>query len=318
MKKVLFLVNAVSGRPSGKTIQERIVSELNGMRVRDHCDTVFTDVTIAEQVKNLSACYETVVVVGGDGTIHQAVQGIVGLENKPKLGIIPTGTGNDLARSLGIFSFFKSHGLRALLELILEGKTTTIDVVGLGGRHLFINYFGMGNDARISNRFNRIRFRPYFPNGTPILFHKVLYGVLGLTKGFYRIPFDVELTYRDGSFATNTLALSGGVCEIVMTNVKTYAGGDLLSSRCRMDDGKFEVTVVSNIRQWLMLHATRLFKKPLDGFCSRLIQFQTDELEIAFKGDTFYQIDGETLDGLPAGKKHWMVRVESRIDMIVP
>ena len=318
MKHVLFLINAVSGRPSGKRIQERIVSELNGMLARDRYDTVFTDAMIVEQARKLSVHYETVVVAGGDGTIHQAVQGIAGLEPKPKMGIIPTGTGNDLARSLGIFSFFKSYGLRALLRLILQGKTTTIDLIGLGDKSLFTNYFGMGNDARISNRFNRIRFRPYFPNGTPVVFNKFLYAILGLTKGFYSIPFDVELTYKDGSSATHRLALPGGVYEIVVTNAKTYAGGDLLSSRCRMDDGKFEVTVVSDIRQWLMLHATRLFKKPLDVFCNRLIQFQTGELEIAFDGDTFYQIDGETLDGLPGEKKRLMVRVASNIDMIIP
>ena len=120
MKKALFLINAVTGRPAGKTIKESIVSELKGVLARDHYDTVFTEANIVGQIRNIAHDYETVVVVGGDGTMHQVVQGIVGLKNKPKAGIIPTGTGNDLARSLGILSFFKSHGLHALLELILD------------------------------------------------------------------------------------------------------------------------------------------------------------------------------------------------------
>lgn len=318
MKKVLFLINAFSGRPSGQTMKDRIDSDLDGMLHRDHYDAVYTEANSAGQVKDAATRYETVVVVGGDGTIHQTVQGIAGLANKPKVGIIPTGTGNDLARSLGIFSFYQSHGLRALLELLLEGRTIRVDIVGLGDRCLFTNYFGIGNDARISNRFNRIRLGPFSPNGTPVVLNKFLYGVLGLTKGFYRIPFDVELTYRNGPSTNSTLALPRGICGIVISNVQSYAGGDWLSSTCRMDDGKFEVTVIASIRQWVMLHMTRFYRKPLNRCCSRLIQFQTDELEMAFKGDTYFQIDGETFDGFSEEMKRLMVRVVSRIEMIVP
>lgn len=318
MKKALFLVNAVSGRQAGKKIKESIISELNGVLARDNYDIVFTEMNIAGQIKNVSPDYETVVVVGGDGTIHQVVQGIAGLENKPKVGIIPTGTGNDLARSLGILSLFKSHGLRALLELILEGKTINIDIISLNGKYFFANYFGVGNDAKISNCFNRIRLRPYFTNGFPIIFNKVLYGFLSLTNGFYRIPFDVELKYRKEKSITKSLTVPSGICGIIITNIKTYAGGDLLSSKCMMDDGKFEVSVISSIWQWLMLHVTRFPRKPLNIFCSKLIQFQTDKLEMAFTGNTFFQIDGETLDSFPEGKKRLMVRIESHIEMIVP
>ncbi|NOQ86098.1 MAG: hypothetical protein GQ554_04360 [Deltaproteobacteria bacterium] len=318
MKKALFLVNAVSGRPAGKKIKENIIAELNGVLARDNYDIVFTEANIAGQIKNVSPDYETVVVVGGDGTIHQVVQGIVGLKSKPKVGIIPTGTGNDLARSLGILSFFKSHGLRALLELILEGKTINIDIISLGDKYLFTNYFGIGNDAKISNYFNRIRLRPFFPNGYPLIFNKVLYGVLGLTNGFYTIPFDVELKYRKEQSITKELTVPSGICGIIITNIKTYAGGDLLSSKCIMDDGKFEVTIISSIWQWLTLHVTRFLRKPLNVFCPKMIQFQTDKLEMVFTGNTFFQIDGETLDSFPEERKRLMVRVESHMEMIVP
>ena len=91
-----------------------------------------------------------------------------------------------------------------------------------------------------------------------------------------------------------------------------------MSSKCRMDDGKFEVTVISSIWQWLMLHVTRFLRKPLNIICSQLIQFQTDMLEMEFRGNTFLQIDGETLDSFPEERKRLMVRVESHIEMIVP
>jgi YegS/Rv2252/BmrU family lipid kinase len=317
MRKFLFLVNAFSGGPAGKKIKESILSELSGMLARDEYDIEFTEVDIARQVKDASPGYETVVVVGGDGTIHQAVQGIVGLGNKPKVGIIPTGTGNDLARSLGILPFFKSHGLRALLELILKGKTTQIDIISLNGKYFFTNYFSMGNDAKISNYFNRVRVIPFLRSRILIPFNKALYGIIGLTKGFYKIPFDIELKYRSGQSTTEMLTVHGGTCEVILTNAKTYAAGALLSSKCRMDDGKFEVTVISSTWQWIMMHFTRFSKRPLNVLCPKLIQFQTDMLEMTFTGDTFYQIDGEIPDAFPEGKKSLIVRIESHIEMII-
>jgi hypothetical protein len=49
-----------------------------------------------------------------------------------------------------------------------------------------------------------------------------------------------------------------------------------------------------------------------------MIQFQTDKLEMVFTGNTFFQIDGETLDSFPEERKRLMVRVESHMEMIVP
>ena len=318
MKKALFLVNSFSGRPSGKKMKKRIISELNGVLDWNRYDIEFTEADITGQIKEVSPGYETVVVVGGDGTIHQVVQGIVGLGNKPKVGIIPTGTGNDLARSLGILRFFKSHGLRALLELILEGKTIHIDIVVLGDNLFFTNYFGMGNDAKISNCFNRVRLKSFFRSGCSIPLNKALYFVIGLKNGFYRIPFDIELKYRSGKSTTEKIALPSDICGVILTNVRTYAGGALLSSRCRMDDGKFEVTVISSRWQWLMMHFTRFLKRPLNIICPKLIHFQTDILEVAFTGDTFYQIDGEIFDDFPDGKKSLIMHVGSHIGMVVP
>jgi excinuclease UvrABC helicase subunit UvrB len=85
-----------------------------------------------------------------------------------------------------------------------------------------------------------------------------------------------------------------------------------------MDDGKFEVTIISSIWQWLTLHVTRFLRKPLNVFCPKMIQFQTDKLEMVFTGNTFFQIDGETLDSFPEERKRLMVRVESHMEMIVP
>jgi len=318
MKKVLFLVNPVSGGVGGRRIKERILSELQGMLPRNQYSVEDTKVDCAQQARDACPEYETVVAIGGDGTLHQVVQGIADVEQRPKVGIIPIGTGNDLAASLGIVDFFKSYGLHALLELILKGKTIPLDVITLNGTYVFTNYFGMGNDAKISNDFNKLRLTRFFPKESSVSINKIFYSILGLGGGFYRIPFDIELRYRKEQCLTETMKVPRGVNEVLITNLKSYAGGACVSSKSSMDDGKFEVTIITNAWQWLVLHLTRFLKRPLDNCYPKLVQFQTDVLEIAFQGTTFYQIDGEVLGGLPEGRKHLIFQTALPLAMVVP
>ena len=164
MKKALFLINPVSGKLSGQSLKDCIVTELNGVLDRGSYDIDYSEKDIEKQCKNILSNYEIVVVAGGDGTISQIVKVITRLEKKPKLGIIPIGTGNDLANSIGILHLYKSQGLGALLKMILKCKVMRMDVLSLGNKFMFTNYFGIGNDAKISNDFDRLRHMPVFRN----------------------------------------------------------------------------------------------------------------------------------------------------------
>ncbi len=124
MKKAFFLINPVSGKLTGHSLKDYILSELSGVLDRGSFDIEYSERDIEKQCNNKLSNYEIVVVAGGDGTISQVVKVITGLENKPKLGIIPIGTGNDLANSLGILHLYKSQGLGVLLKTILRRKVT--------------------------------------------------------------------------------------------------------------------------------------------------------------------------------------------------
>ncbi len=317
MEKVLFLINPVSGKLAGQSLKNCIVSELNGVLDRGSYDIEYSARAIEKQCKNLLSNYEIVVVAGGDGTISQIVKVIVGLEKKPKLGIIPIGTGNDLANSVGILHLYKSQGLGALLKMILRCKVVKIDILGLGNKFIFLNYLGIGNDAKISCDFDRLRYTPVFRNICSCFLSKGFYGLLALKNIFYRIPFDVEIRYENEHSTTEVISLNKGLREIVITNTKIYAGM-VLSSKCRVDDGKFEVTVIRGIWEWIQLFFAMLFKKPLDTITRNLMQFQTDRLELNFTGDTFCQVDGEKYDSFSEGKKKLSVNVVSSCEIVVP
>ena len=318
MKKILFLINPVSGKLVGQSLNDCIISELSGVIERDHYDIEYSEKDIERQCKNLLSKYEIVVVASGDGTISQVVKVIARLEKKPKLGIIPIGTGNDLANSVGVLHVYKSQGLGALLRMILKHKIAKLDILSLDNNFLFTNYLGIGSDAKISIDFNRLRCKPVFRKICRCISNKAFYGLLILKNIFYRVPFDIKINYQNEHSKTESITINKGLCEILITNTKVYAGGVELSSSCRMDDGKFEVTVIRGMWEWIQLFFALLLKKPLDTITQNLMQFQTDRLELNFTGDTFCQVDGDKYDSLSKGEKKLLVTIVSSCEMIVP
>ena len=317
MKKILFLINPVSGKLTGRSLKECVISELNGVLDRGSYDIEYSAREIEKQCNNHLSNYEIVVVAGGDGTISQIVKVIAGLEKMPKLGIIPIGSGNDLAKSVGVLHLYKSQGLGALLKMILRCKVVKMDILGLSNKFIFLNYLGIGNDAKISCDFDRLRYMMVFRNICSCVSYKAIYGILALKNIFYRIPFDVEIRYKNEQSTTEVIPLNKGIREIVITNTKIYAGMKL-SSKCRMGDGKFEVTVIRGMWEWIHLFFALLLKKPLDTITQNLMQFQTDRLELNFTGDTFCQVDGDKYDRFSKGEKKLLVTVVSSCEMIVP
>jgi YegS/Rv2252/BmrU family lipid kinase len=318
MKKALFLINPVSGKLIGQSLKDCIVSELSGVLDRGSFDIEYSEKDIEKQCNNYLSNYEIVVVAGGDGTISQVVKIITRLEKKPKLGIIPIGTGNDLANSLGILHLYKSQGLGALLKMILRCNVAIMDILSLDNNFIFTNYLGIGSDAKISVDFNRLRHKPVFRKICRCISNKAFYGLLVLKNIFYRIPFDIEISYQNEHSKNESITINNGLCEILISNTNIYAGGVELSSKCRMDDGKFEVTVIRGTWEWIHLFFALLFKKPLDTITRNIVQFQTDKLELNFTGDSFYQVDGEKYDGFSKREKMVFVHVESSCEVIVP
>jgi len=318
MKKILFLINPVSGKQAGQSLKDRIISELEGVLDRGRFDIEYSARDIEKQCNNYLSNYEIVVVAGGDGTISQIVKVIAGLEKKPKLGIIPIGTGNDLANSVGILHLYKSQGLGELLKMILRRKVVEMDILSLGNKFIFLNYLGIGNDAKISCDFNRLRYIPFFRYICSCISNKGFYGLLALKNIFYRIPFDINIGYQNELSETETITINKGSCEILITNTKMYAGGVEISSKCRIDDGKFEVTVIQGMWEWIYLFFALLCNKPFDTITRNLMHFQTDRLELNFTGDTFCQIDGDKYDSFAKGEQRLLVNVVSSCEMIVP
>ncbi len=315
MKKLLFLINPVSGKTEGQKVTERIHSILSRYLSRNQYDIVFTEPDIKDQLAGISPHYETLVVAGGDGTLSNLVHAMVTLGRKHKIGMIPLGTGNDFARSLGLMT---AEGLETHVNTVLKGNAKQVDVLEVNNRYTCINYFGMGNDAGILSDFEEIRKDVSNQYLFRMGMGKLVYAFAGARHLNDKIPPGAAISCRSHNNEEIQLNLNSEIRAILISNITSYGGGTSPSSMAQTDDGLFEVTVIKNIKEWAFLHLARFTGKPANIICPGIKQFQTDRAEVLLPEETFCQVDGEIIEGLSEKAKKFTIRIKSQVDMIVP
>ncbi len=116
---------------------------------------------VSEQVRDLcEQGYNRIIVSGGDGTVREMINGIMVSKRDPIVGIVPRGTGNDLARALGYYKRFVDNSTLCLNELVTgieKPQCQFCRILSLNGKVYFANYLGIGFDARIARKFHENR-----------------------------------------------------------------------------------------------------------------------------------------------------------------
>ncbi len=153
MRKVLFIVNPIAGTKKGN-IKKSIIKVFGQTAI--HFDICFTEhighgYTLAFDAK--SNGYNTIVAVGGDGTVNEVSKALV--NSNCSFGIIPTGSGNGLARALKI-----PINHNKAIQLIIKNKTLLIDTCTFNNNH-FVNVAGLGFDAHIAHLFSTNKKRGF-------------------------------------------------------------------------------------------------------------------------------------------------------------
>ena len=146
MKKILFIINRKAGTDREKRLEEAISQYLPA----DQFEVGITFLAYLGHGADLAKeavmnGVHTVVAVGGDGSINEIAQGLVGSDTA--MAILPLGSGNGLARALKI-----PLNVGKALRLIVANKQRPIDV-GYANEHLFLSNAGVGFDALISEQF---------------------------------------------------------------------------------------------------------------------------------------------------------------------
>ncbi len=226
---------------------------------------------------------EVVAAIGGDGTVHEVVNGLMRLppQERPMLAAVPIGSGNDFSASVGV-----PQQCFEALERLFSGEPTAVDV-GLArfpsGRHeYFTNALGIGFDAKVtyySYRITRVQG-----------FAMYLWAVLQTIVRSHEAP---RLTLRIDDQHLEQEALM-----LVLANGRREGGGFLVAPDARPDDGLLDFAMVENVSRLMMI---RLIPEVMRGTHGRFRQVRLGRfrtLELQADRPLTIHMDGEMIAGL--------------------
>jgi diacylglycerol kinase (ATP) len=217
---------------------------------------------------------ESLVVVGGDGLVHLAVQV---LAHRPtRLGIVPAGTGNDAARYFGV----PRTDPLAAADVVIGGRTRTVDLARTGPTY-FLCVLSAGFDAIVNERANRMRW----PRG------QMRYNLATLAelRVFRPIPYVLELDGNSKSMDAVLVAVGNG---------PSFGGGLRITEGASLDDGLLDVVVFHPVSKPDLL---RTYPRLFSGTHTSHPAYEhhrVREVTVAAPGVVAYA-DGERLGPLP-------------------
>jgi diacylglycerol kinase (ATP) len=214
---------------------------------------------------------ECVLSVGGDGTANEAAWGLLGTETA--LGVLPSGSGNGLARALRL----SLNPARALAEL--EQAVVRLMDVGYVNERPFLNVAGTGFDAAVG-----LAFQERTRNGARR-------GVLGYVRAGLTQVFSYRATPL--RFEGAAEPLPPRALLVTFANGPQYGGGAVIAPGARLDDGVLDVVLIEDeARLRLLLEAPRLF---LGGIASLGAYRRVAVTSLVVEGETplLHHCDGE-------------------------
>lgn len=271
MRSILVIINPIAGvRPKDEipSIVREVLTEEAGFDV----DVRFTEYAghASELAKEAVAKgVDTVVAIGGDGTINETAKSLIG--STVKFGIVPMGSGNGLARHAQI-----PLDINRALECIRDGHAEAIDY-GTINDHIFFCTAGIGFDARVSARFAEIGARG------PINYLRSFVNLLGDYKPATYVIYTDDGLVKEQAFL------------IAIGNASQWGNNAFITPHASMQDGLLDVTLVKPFPLIEVPRMTiQLFTKQLDTN-SNVLSFRSSQMRIVMPQPDMVHVDGEPI-----------------------
>lgn len=272
--KVLLMYNPTSGNETfeGDAIYIKAEFEAEGHELDVYESKAQGDLTI--QAERLGKDYDLVIASGGDGTVNEVLNGLMKLDKKPRLAIIPSGTTNDVA---GILKIPKN--LKKNVNMILNSEPVKIDVNQIND-HYFLYVGGAGFLTEVSYEASSKDKKKM---------GKLAYIKTGLKSLQKQFAFDVRLETKDDCYE-DRLAL------ILMLAANRFGGMRFrfFSKKAQLDDGKIEIRTFKG-RKLILLLRLALFVVTLGTRLFKQKHISTDyaKIEVLNDDDLAWNADGE-------------------------
>jgi diacylglycerol kinase (ATP) len=292
--KTMFLVNpsADLGRAWRSISDLRpLVDEFGGA---DWAGTVYpTHATVLAQEAAMAG-YQLVIAAGGDGTVHEVINGLMKVpsEARPRLGIVPLGSGNDFAHSLGIHS----NPAEALRQ-IYTGQPKRIDLgmfeLDHGQREYFDNTFGMGFDATVTIRSRRLTHIHGF--------------MMYLVAVLQTIVLNHEAPHMH--IVTDGEAWDEETIMLVACNGPREGGGFAVAPSASTSDGMLDYASVCHVSRLMMLRLVPEVMKGTHGRFKQVRLGRFKRLELRSEKPINIHADGEVISGFGTDVRNVKVEV---------
>jgi len=233
-------------------------------------------VDLPEVLRRRGRGFDRIVLAGGDGTVNLALDALLELE-KP-FGLLPSGTANDLARSLGI-----PQSPERALEVILEGRRRRIDVARINDVS-FVNAIGIGLGPRMTREMDAES--------------KARFGVAAYAGGILR-ALKRQPVFR-ARIESDERVRQGDFVQITVANGIHYGGGMTVAYDAKIDDGLLDVLLVPRQSRWSLLGNALRFRKGWTRNADRLRHWRSASVRIETAEAMPVTADGEFLTETPA------------------
>jgi len=270
-----LVVNPTSGKRRGSSIAARAAERLSHA---GHTTVTIQGEDAPSARDRLKQAIDTgldgVLVVGGDGALHSVLDHVA--DSDLVFGLIPAGTGNDTARSLGI----PVKDADAAVDLVIAGHVRTIDLARTEESYV-ATVIASGFDSKVNERVNAMTW----PHGNM----RYNLAILAELRAFQPLSFTLTL---DGATIQREAML------VAVGNGPSFGGGIRICEGASMDDGLLDVVVINPVSKAKLL---RVFPKLYKGTHVTLPEFERHrvrEVTLSSPGIVAYG-DGERLGPLP-------------------
>ena len=259
--KYIFIINSVAGKGKYKKILPKIEDACKEEKREYEIRYITEELSGADIAREYKDEDNVIYVVGGDGTLTRTLPGIVGTKNK--LGIIPSGSGNDTYKAI--------KALPKGENLIDLGKVNDT---------YFINVACTGLDAEVGNNIDKLR-NTWIPASQ-------LYNA-SIVYTFIKFKFKKVI------FKTEIKNISSKYSIISICNGAYYGGGYNIAPKSQLTDGVFDVYFVERMNRIKIIPLLLKLMKGKHEGKRRVHKFRTNHVELEIEQEVTFNIDGEKL-----------------------
>ena len=281
-KRAMLIVNPRARRGSGSIAEARKVLEGAGIAIEEMATS--KDENASELISRHADHFDMAIVGGGDGTLNNAAAGLAytGLT----LGVLPLGTANDFARTMGI----PPDPIKAA-EIIAEGRETVVDLGEVNG-HLFFNVASIGFSAELAGELTEHAKKRWGTLGYAIVAARLL---------MRSRLFTAYVDHDDVTEKIRTMQVSVG-------NGRHYGGGMTVEETATADDGWLDLYSLEVDHWWRLLRLLPSLRRGTQGHWDDVRAFKTTGVTIRTKQPRPVSTDGELVTWTPA---HFRIRPKS-------